>query len=177
MAVEIIPVWKQVGPELQAELARFWVENGAMLDESKAAERAAEVVCIARDRDKLAGVSTAYARIAPFLRQPMYYYRNYVAPEFRSQGLSIPFINASFDEIERQELAKAKPQCIGVMLSIENQRLAKHYDEAYWWQSQFIYAGISRENTSLRVRYFDGVRLLPPAMLRPKAQASAKASA
>ena len=175
MAVEIIPVWQKVGPELQEELAGFWVEHGAMLDKSKAAERAAEVVCIARDGDRLVGVSTAYARIAPMLRQPMYFYRNYIAPDYRSQGLSIPFITTSFEEIERQELAKEKPQCIGVILSIENQRVARHYDEAYWPQSKFAYAGISPGNTTLRVRYFEGARLRPPAVRPAKAPAKAKA--
>jgi hypothetical protein len=175
MAVEIIPVWNKVGPELQAELARFWIDHKAMLDESKAAERAAQVVCIARDGDKLVGVSTAYPRIVPLLRQPMYYYRNYISPAYRSAGLSIPFINQSFDEIERQEAAKEKALCIGVILSIENQRLVKHYDQARWWQSGFVYAGISRDNAQLRVKYFEGARLRPPAQLKPRAKAAAQA--
>ena len=175
MAVEIIPVWKRVDPELQAELTRYWIENGAMLDPSKAAERAPEVVCIAREEGRLVGVTTAYPRIVPMLRQPMYYYRNYIAPDYRSAGLSIPFINASFDEIERQEAAKEKALCIGVILSIENQRLVKHYDQARWWQSGFVYAGISRDNAQLRVKYFEGARLRPPAQLKPRAKAPAGA--
>jgi len=175
MAVEIVPVWKKVGKELEAELAKFWIDHKAMLDASKAAERAAQVVCIARDGDKLVGVSTAYPRIVPMLRQPMYYYRNYISHDYRSQGLSIPFIVASFDEIERQEAAKEKADCIGVILSIENQRLTKHYDQAFWWQSKFAYAGISRDNAQLRVRYFEGARLRPPAILKRKAPAKAQA--
>ena len=170
MAMEIVPVWNAVTPELGAELARFWVEHQAMLDESKAIERAAQVACIGRDGGKLTGVSTAYPRVVPMLRQPMYYYRNYITPEYRNQQASIPFINASFDEIERQELAKEKPLCLGVIVSLQNKRLAAHYDEAYWWQSKFVYAGISKDGLQLRVRYFDGVRLPPPSLLRPKAK-------
>jgi len=175
MAVEIIPVWNKVDKALEAELTRFWIDHKAMLDESKASERAAQVVCIARDGDKLVGVSTAYPRIVPMLRQPMYYYRNYISPDYRSAGLSIPFINQSFAEIERQEAAKGQALCIGVILSIENQRLVKHYDQARWWQSGFVYAGISRDNTQLRVKYFEGARLRPPAQLKPRAKAPAQA--
>jgi hypothetical protein len=173
MAVEILPVWNRIGAELQAELARFWIDQKAMLDAARATERAAEVVCIARDGDALVGISTAYPRIVPMLRQPMYYYRNYIAPSHRNLGLSIPFINASFDEIERQELAKEKLQCIGVILALQNEFIARHYDEAYWWQSKFVYAGISRDGEQLRVRYFKDVRLPPPAVLKAKAPARA----
>ena len=174
MSVEIIPVWNKVGPELVAEAAKFWVEHGAMTDTSDAEKRASELVCIARDGDRLVGVSTAYGRIVPMLRQPMYYYRNYISHDYRSQGLSIPFIVASFEEMERQELAKQDMACIGVILSIENQRVAKHYDQAFWWQSKFAYAGISRDNTTLRVRYFEGAQLKPPAVLKRKAPAEAQ---
>lgn len=171
MAVEIIPVWNQVGPELERELARFWIEHKAMLDEAKAAERAAQVVCIVRDGDRLLGVSTAYARIVPMLRQPMYYLRMYLAPEVRNQDLSYSVLNASFDTIEKQELAKEKLLCLGIILSIQNQRLARHYNEAYWPRTKFAFAGVSPEGQDLRVRYFEGVRLPPPALLkaRPKA--------
>jgi hypothetical protein len=168
MAVEFIKVWKRVDPELQAELARYWIENGAMLDPAKAAERAPEVVCIAREAGRLVGVTTAYPRIVPMLRQPMYYLRMHIAEPARNQALSIPFVNQSFDEIERQELAKDKVKCIGVILQLQNERLAAHYNEAYWWQSGFVYAGISRDEQQLRVRYFEGARLPPPAIIRRK---------
>jgi hypothetical protein len=177
MALEILPVWHAIDGQLEAELAQFWIDHKAMLDPNKAAQRAAQVVCIARDGGRIVGVSTAYPHIVPMLRQPMYYYRNYIAPEHRNHGLSIPFINRSFDEIERQELAKEKPLCIGVIVSMENKRLAKHYDEAYWPQSKFTYAGLSQDGYVLRVRYFDGIRLPPPAKLPPKAKPKARPAA
>jgi hypothetical protein len=170
MAPELIPVWNAITPELQAELSTFWIEQKAMLDEAKAVDRASQVVCIARDEGRIVGVSTAFARIVPLLRQPMYYYRNYIAPEYRNHGLSIPFITTRFDEIERQELAKDKPTCLGLIVSLQNERLSKHYDQAYWWQSKFVYAGISRDEQVTRVRYFKGARLPPPAPLTRKAK-------
>ena len=175
MAVEIIPVWKRVGPELQAELASYWIENGAMTDPDKAAERAVQAACIARDGGRIVGVTTAYPRIVPLLRQPMYYLRMHIAKPARNQALSIPFVKESFAEIERQELAKDKPLCLGVILQLQNERLAAHYNEAYWWQSKFVFAGYSRDNMQLRVRYFEGIRLPPPAQLRRARPAAAAA--
>jgi hypothetical protein len=175
MAVGLIPVWKRVGPELQAELARYWLENGAMLDASKAAERAPQVVCVARQDGRIVGVATAYPRIVPLLRQPMYYLRMHIAKEARNQALSIPFLKASFEEIERQELAKEQLLCIGVILQLQNERLAAHYNEAYWRPTQFVFAGYSRDNQQVRVRYFKDVRLPAPAVIRRKPRAAAGA--
>ena len=173
MAVEIIPVWKRVDPELAAELARYWIDNGAMEDESKAVERAQEVACIARKDGRIAGVTTCYPRIVPVLRQPMYYLRMHISKPARNEALSIPFLKASFAEVEKQELAKDQPMCIGIILALQNERLAAHYNDAYWWQSQFVFAGYSRDNLQLRVRYFAGVKLPPPAVLQRKAKAGA----
>ena len=175
MAVEIIPVWKRVDPELQAEVARYWIENGAMQDEAKATERAKEVACIARLDGRVVGVTTVYPRVVTALRQPMYYLRMHIGQPARNQALSIPLLNASFDEVEKQELAKDKLMCLGMILALQNERLARHYDEAYWWQSKFVFAGYSPEDHQIRVRYFEGARLPPPVML-PKAKAQAGAA-
>ena len=175
MAVEIIPVWKRDDPELQAELARYWIENGAMQDEGRAIRRAREVACIARKEGRIVGVTTAYPKISGLLRQPMYFLRMHIAQPARNEALSIPFLKASFAEIERQELEKDKPMCLGVMLLLQNERLANHYNEAYWWQSQFVFAGYGEKDQQARVRFFKGAKLGPPMVPR-KAKAPASAA-
>ena len=47
--MEIITVWKQVTPELKAELLAMWQRNGAMRDPVQAASRAQQAVCVGRD--------------------------------------------------------------------------------------------------------------------------------
>jgi hypothetical protein len=177
MAKEFVPVWQHVTPELQAELARFWLHHKAMLDEGKAADRASQVCCIVRDGEQLIGVATAYPRIVPLLRQPMYYLRMYLAPEARDQDLSYSFLSAAFDSVEKVELAKEKPTCLGVILSIQNQRLARHYNQAYWPRTKFTFAGVSRDGEDLRVRYFEDVRLPPPVQLKPRPKAKVAGAA
>lgn len=173
MALEITPVWQKVTPELETELAEFWLENKALLDPAKATDRAAQVVCIARGEDgKIAGVSTAYPRIVPMLRQPMYYYRNYLGKDHRGKNLSIPFLQKSRAVLQEYCLAMPKPLCIGIILSLENQRLAAHYDAAHWPRTGFTFIGYSPDGHQLRVNYFDGVRLPPPAMLKKRAAAA-----
>jgi hypothetical protein len=169
MAQEIVPVWKRITPELQAELARYWLENEIMRDEGKATQRAAQVVCLVRDGGRILGVTTAYPQVSRMLRQPMLYLRMHLLPELRNQALSHDLLNASFDALEEQQLAREKPACLGVMLSIRNPRLANHYNAAYWPATKFAYAG-TRDDQVLRVRYFEGVRLPPPVTLKPRAR-------
>jgi hypothetical protein len=167
VSLEIIPVWNQMTPELEAELAEFWIKNGAMLDANKATERAKQVVCLVRsEQGAIAGVSTAYPRIVPLLRQPMYYYRNFIAEEFRGRHLSIPFLRKSKAVLQEYSLALPQPLCIGVIIEMANKRLEAHYDQAYWHQTGFTFMGYSKDGLQLRVSYFDGVRLYPPAPLK-----------
>jgi len=67
--IEIVPVWKQVTPELAQELMAFWRDNKAIGDDAAAAARALQAVCIARDEaGTLCGVGTAVVKVLPRLR-------------------------------------------------------------------------------------------------------------
>ena len=66
MSFEITSVWKNITPELEAELVDFWIDNKAIADKKQAALRSKQVVCIAReDGGKIVGVSTAHPRVIP----------------------------------------------------------------------------------------------------------------
>ena len=51
MSFEVIPVWKQVTPELKSELVAFWSRNRALGRDTQAQERAEQAACIGRDDD------------------------------------------------------------------------------------------------------------------------------
>jgi hypothetical protein len=176
MAKEIVPVWHRTTPELTAELSRFWIEQKALADESKAGARATLVVCVVREDGRIVGVSTARPRILRLLSQPMYSLKMYLAPEARDDSLSADLLNRSFEVIEAHELVNEKPQCLGVLVAIESPRLANHYNEAYWPRTRFAYAGVTSRNEVVRVRYFKGVRLPPPVKFKPKAAQAAPAA-
>jgi hypothetical protein len=174
MAKEIVPAWHRTTPELTAELSRFWIEQKALADESKAGSRAPFVVCVVRDGGRIVGVSTARPRILRLLRQPMYSLKMYLAPEARDDSLYAELLNRSFDVIEAHELAQGKPRCLGVLVAIHTPRLSNHYNEAYWPRTRFAYAGVTSRNEVVRVRYFTDVRLPPPVKFKPKAAPAAK---
>ena len=173
MAHDIISVWRNVTPELQAELAQFWLSNGAMVDAERANARAMQAVCVVRDAGgALCGVATAMLRILPRLRQPTYYYRQFFAPSFRGQAQALPVFQAACRILE--EANRDKPESLGVLMEIENAGLATLFSEAIGERTGGVFIGYSPRGFQLRVIYFQGARLFPPAPLRRRVAPGAR---
>lgn len=164
---DVATVWKQVSPELKAELLAFWKENRAIGDPARAEQRANEVVCIARDAEgRLCAVSTAAIRVLPRLRQPMYYYRLFFSKSVRGQGQVIPFYNKAREVLQAYNAGLPQPESLGVLLELESPYLAAYYKQAYVPEADSVFIGYSPRGLQLRVSYFEGARLLPPVPLR-----------
>lgn len=164
MAFDIIPVWKQMTPELTAELLAMWQREQAMRNPALAAARAEQAVCIARDADgALCGVGTAVIRVLPRLRQPMYYYRQFFASSVRGQKQTVPFFEQARATLAAYHAALPAPESLGLLMELENPQLAARYILAQSQNSTFI--GYSPRGFQLRVCYFDGATLLAPVAL------------
>jgi hypothetical protein len=171
MTLEITPVWKQITPELEAELTQFWIDNRAIADDQGAVERARQVVCLARsEQGVIVGVSTAHPRFVPRLRQPMYYYRNFIAADFRGRQLAPAFLLKTKEVLQSYNLALSEPRCLGIIIELENQSLAAHRNEAQWREG-FTFIGYSLRGLPLRVWYFEGARLSAPVLMKQVAEA------
>ncbi len=165
---DVSPVWKQVTPELKAELLAFWKDNHAIGDAARAEARADEAVCIARGADgALCAVSTAVIKVLPRLRQPMYYYRLFFAKSVRGQGQVIPFYNHAREVLQAYNAGLPQPESLGVLLELESRYLDAYYKHAYVPEADSTFIGYSPRGLQLRVSYFAGARLMPPAVLRP----------
>jgi len=163
--LEVVPVWKQVTPELKQELVEFWTRHKAIGDEASQA-RADQAVCIGRTGDgAIWGVGTAVLRVLPRLRQPTYFYRQFFAPDFRGQKQTIPFFNRVKSVLQDYNQSLPAPESLGVLVELENQMLSQRYVEAYGSESGTTFIGYSPRGLQLRVAYFDGARLMPPVAL------------
>jgi len=162
--LKIIPVWREVTPELQAELAAFWLSNKAMADAERANARAKQAVCVLRDENgTLCGVATAMLRILPRLRQPTYYFRMFIAPDYRRQQQALPIFRAACEILEAANAAK--PESLGVLLEVENPDLARIFSHAVGARTGAAFIGYSPRGHQLRVVYFKGAKLFPPAQV------------
>lgn len=168
---DVIPVWKQVTPDLKTELLQFWRRNHAIGDPTRAEQRADEAVCIARGGDgELCAVSTAVIKVLPRLRQPMYYYRLFFAKTVRGQGQVIPFYNRAREVLQAYNAGLPRPESLGVLLELESRYLATYYKHAYVPEADSVFIGYSPRGLQLRVSYFEGAELMPPVAL-PRMQA------
>lgn len=161
MQLDIIPVWKNVGCELSAELIDLWVRTQAIPDVAKAAARATQAVCVGRDaHGAICAVGTAVVRVLPRLRQPMYYYRQFFSPELRGCKQAIPFFNHARQLLQDHNAALPEPESLGVLLELENRQLAMHYNRAHEPAADSTFIGYSPNGLQLRVSYFEDARLM-----------------
>lgn len=167
MATEIIPVWKKVDDALREELLAFWAEHKAITDPEMAKRRAAQVVCVTRNADgKLTGVATCGLRVLPRLRQPMYYYRHFFAPELRGQRMTKPFANKAKEILQAYNAGLEKPEALGILIELQNKQLEAAYPRAYDAEVDYTFIGYSPRGSQLHVTYFKDARLGPPVQVR-----------
>jgi hypothetical protein len=166
VSVEFVPVWKQVTPALAEELVAFWRENNAIADEARAHSRVDQVVCIARDEaGALCGAGTAVVKVLPRLRQPMYYYRQFFAKGLRGQHQERPFYQRCKQVLEAYNASLDTPESLGILLEIENAKIAAAYRRAWEPAYEAVFIGYSPRGLQLRASYFKDAKLLPPKAL------------
>ena len=166
MSLEVIPVWKETTPEIEAELVELWLGHKALADAQQAAARAKWAVCLARsEQGAIVGVSTAHPRVVPRLRQPMYHYRNFIAAEFRGEQLAASFLIKSKDALQAFNLALPEPRCVGIIMALDGQSPTARHGEAQWKEGP-TFIGYSPKGLQLRAWYFDAVSLFAPMPLK-----------
>lgn len=164
MTFEIVPVWQRVTLAVEQELVAFWRGHDAIPDEALAQRRAGQAVCIVRGADDaLQGVATAVVRVLPRLRQPMYYYRMFFSPALRGQQQFLPVFRCAKRILQDHNAALDRPESLGLLMELENDKLGKAYPHAHEPGFDATFIGYSPRGLQLRVSYFPGAELLPPA--------------
>lgn len=153
--------WQAVTPVLAGEISALWRSEAAIGDPAEAARRVAESVCVARDAaGRVVAVATAQRRAIPFLGQPMYYLRAFLARPVR-RGLLAHRLLRTCQETLAADAASAEPasDAIGLFLELENPVFARDGDRAVWRRSGMIFAGHTPRGLQRRIWYFPGARL------------------
>lgn len=159
----LVADWQAMQPADAEAIRAFWRDERALTDEAQMNERLKQVVLHALDADgRLAGVCTAMAATPPSLGQPLYFWRCFVGARWRSTPLVMSLLKRSCALLEDYAAAIGHP-CIGVLLELENARFRDKGRAAVWWNPRFTYVGRSARGLDLRVHYFKGARLKPPA--------------
>ncbi len=162
MSASFVPAWKQVTPALAEELAAFWREHKAIGNDAEMARRAQQAVCVARDEaGALCGVGTAVVKVLPRLRQPTYYYRQFFGKSLRGRQQELAFFQRCKQLLQDYNGKLPRPEALGMLLEIENAKIATAYRRAVEPGFDAVFIGYSPRGLPLRVSYFDNASLLP----------------
>jgi len=154
--------WRNVGSELAAQIGALWQAENAIGDSAEIARRSGEAVCVARSAsdDRLLGVATAQPRQIPFLGQPMYYVRAFVAASARRGLLAHRLLHSTQATLAADAAGPAPASAaIGIFLELENPVFTRDGERAVWRRSGFIYAGRTPNGLQRRIWYFPDARL------------------
>ena len=160
LTFDIATVWKQITPELKAELLEFWERNRAIGDADRARQRASQAVCVARDADgSLCAVCTAVVRVLPQIGEPLYYFRLFFAKSVRGQGQVVPMFNRARAVLQDYNAALARPESIGMLVELESRHLSAVHRRAHVDEGDSFFIGYSLRGLQLRASYFKGAML------------------
>jgi len=153
--------WGELDSAASEEIIGFWLLQQALPSEQAARRRVAQVVTYARSaQGKIAAVSTALPQIPAQLAQPVYFYRSFVAPEWRKSLVVFRLLKHSVKLLENDAREHDWP-CIGVLLELENPRFLDKGRMPIWPGIEFTYIGKSPRNLECRVHWFRDARLKP----------------
>lgn len=142
---------------LSRRLVEFWTERGA-LDEQAARARLAEVVCVLLDESgRLCGVNSVYAGDAPLVNRRFWIYRSFATPDVGDDARAL-MIEAAYEELAR-ESAGGEGGPLGLCVLVSDRAAIERHRAAVWPRSGLVYAGYTRDDAQVRIRYFEGARV------------------
>lgn len=154
----IDPAWQCLAPDDARDLRLFWRSEGAFTDDSHIDARLPQVICLAREGDRVAGVCTAVAMTPPQFGQPVYYFRVFVGRAWRTTRLVGLLWLRARDLLEAYARKQDFP-CIGILVELENAGFRDKGRRPVWRGLDLTYVGRSPRGLETRVYYFKGARL------------------
>ena len=152
-------LWKCPKGESCQDLIEFWLTHKALPTRGACEKRLEQVVLFARDeKGKVAGVCTAHQSKPARLDQPVFYYRSFIAPEYRATVLVLRLLRRAVSLLER-DARENNWECIGVFLELENPKFNQKGRMPVWPGLDFVYIGKSDRGFECRVYWFKNARL------------------
>src|SRR4051794_15305566 len=97
-------VWRKNDPDVQQQVAAIW-KNVAGLNDAKIGERLQQIIFVAKDGQKVIGISTAFKSYIQQLKNYFYAYRCLIVP-----GSNIPGIDVKLSVLTRDFLESIHQQ-------------------------------------------------------------------
>jgi hypothetical protein len=141
-----------------ASVESMWSQYVPGMKEGEARSRIDQSIYIIKTAEsKVVGISTAYKTYIQQLRNYLYAFRCFIAPDHRVPGLTSSLLVRTRDYLEEIHLQDGPEyeRCIGLITLVENDRIMEHRREAIWPASKMVYIGNSANGKHIRVYYFN----------------------
>jgi hypothetical protein len=138
------------------DVIALWISEG-VLGPEEAQRRVSEVQLVAADSSgRPAGVCTAYLQLNDQLRADMWYFRTFVAAAHRQYNLAVTLALGGRDYLVQRYLSGGDTRGLGIIFEVENVGLQRHFPEALWLPTDFLFIGENGRGAHVRVHYFPG---------------------
>ncbi len=155
--MDFINIWQQ--EDHYDQVIHFWNQLRVLPEKVKPNDRAKELVIMARDGDRVIGVTTAArVKVNQLNDNFLFSFRILIHPEYRRPGLSSKLTVLTRDFLE-QLYAEKKTDCIGMMVITDKTEYVKIRNEAVWRASKLTYIGTLKDGRHMRIFYFKGARI------------------
>jgi GNAT superfamily N-acetyltransferase len=144
----------QSSPQLRSQIVAFWREQNALSDAHEAWRRTFEVACIAVDQaGRIAGVSSVYSAQHQALGAPYWFYRNFIDPEHRVNGLAQRMVRHTVERLAGAFAGEAGAP-LGVIIVSENAKLDAPAGQRQLNRLGFVRLGADQAGRSVWQRRF-----------------------
>ncbi len=139
------------------DVVDLWIREQA-LSPAEAQRRVGEIMLVAIDpRRRPVGISTAYLQHNAQLRAELWYIRAFVAHAHRSSTIAINLALEGRDHLIRGFVDGRDRRGLGLIYEIENEGLKRHFPQALWLPTDFLFIGENERGDHIRVHYFPSV--------------------
>ena len=157
-------VWERVTPELVEEVGEFWVAEGAKVGNPQELEaRAQQLIVLARNEDgEIIAVNSAERRKVPgLLDNIFYYYRVFVANNYRKEGLMMSLSHKARKYLHARFVSGEDTVARGFYVEIESPilQLALKDSVMNLGGVKHSFVGVDEYGRHLRVGWFDGATI------------------
>jgi hypothetical protein len=145
-----------------ADVIALWTRE-AGLSPTEAGRRADEVLLVATDAaGSLAGVCTAYLARNGQLRAELWHFRAFVARAHRQSNIAVALAVSARDLLVERFVSGEDRRGIGILFEVENEGLKRHFPQARWLPTDFLFIGENARGAHVRVHYFPGAAAPEP---------------
>lgn len=135
------------------EACAFWVELGALKQQSQGVQRAQLLGVVAYDGGKLVAVSTIAVAMQSQVHAKVCYFRCMVHPEYRRRGIATELAKRCLVVSEEWSKENPKYQAMAFAIRVETPSLVmKTYKPV--WNNKLNFIGYSEEGLPVYLRWF-----------------------